>query len=466
MSEQRDPAIKLFGKTIQLLPGEGLPSKAVVFTNTSSNDEQHHPSTLEDKKKPSQEEYPDVKGEDLSIDTCAEDSIDPSTSSAINDDPKTRNTDKETSSTNTTKTEDPSETSNSDEKTPKKPDKILPCPRCNSKDTKFCYYNNYNVNQPRHFCKNCQRYWTAGGTMRNVPVGSGRRKNKSSSASHHRQIIVSEALQAARAEATSGIHLPSVLTFGSDAPLCESMASALNLADKSLNDGRNEHHQQEQKNGDDHSTVSSSAASKLTDKGEAGTLKNFQGYPLQVPCFPPPPWPYPWNSAQFGSPMVPPAPTTFGPSGFPVSFYPTPQYWSCTVPGPWSMPWLTPQNSSPDQYALSSAPSSPLGKHSRDGSMLTSSNSGKEEVSEEKDSERGVLIPKTLRINDPNEAAKSSIWSTLGIKNDNSNSITGGNLFKAFERKGDQKNDFDEKSTVLHANPAALSRSLNFRESS
>ena len=60
----------------------------------------------------------------------------------------------------------------------KRPDKVLPCPRCNSMDTKFCYFNNYNVNQPRHFCKNCQRYWTAGGAMRNVPVGAGRRKNR------------------------------------------------------------------------------------------------------------------------------------------------------------------------------------------------------------------------------------------------------------------------------------------------
>ncbi|XP_047333136.1 dof zinc finger protein DOF1.3-like [Impatiens glandulifera] len=59
-----------------------------------------------------------------------------------------------------------------------KPDKILPCPRCNSLETKFCYFNNYNVNQPRHFCRNCQRYWTAGGTIRNVPIGAGRRKNK------------------------------------------------------------------------------------------------------------------------------------------------------------------------------------------------------------------------------------------------------------------------------------------------
>ncbi|KAJ4916570.1 Dof-type zinc finger DNA-binding family protein [Raphanus sativus] len=64
----------------------------------------------------------------------------------------------------------------------KEPDKILPCPRCNRADTKFCYYNNYNASQPRHFCRNCQRYWTSGGsmrmTMRTVPVGSGHHKNK------------------------------------------------------------------------------------------------------------------------------------------------------------------------------------------------------------------------------------------------------------------------------------------------
>jgi hypothetical protein len=57
-----------------------------------------------------------------------------------------------------------------------KPPKDLPCPRCQSMNTKFCYYNNYSVNQPRHFCRNCQRYWTVGGTLRNVPVGGGSRK--------------------------------------------------------------------------------------------------------------------------------------------------------------------------------------------------------------------------------------------------------------------------------------------------
>ncbi|KAG2243692.1 hypothetical protein Bca52824_094452 [Brassica carinata] len=51
------------------------------------------------------------------------------------------------------------------------------CPRCNSDNTKFCYYNNYSASQPRYKCKNCRRYWTHGGTLRNVPIGgSGRIK--------------------------------------------------------------------------------------------------------------------------------------------------------------------------------------------------------------------------------------------------------------------------------------------------
>ncbi|XP_022745089.1 dof zinc finger protein DOF3.5-like [Durio zibethinus] len=54
----------------------------------------------------------------------------------------------------------------------------LNCPRCGSPNTKFCYYNNYSLTQPRYFCKGCRRYWTKGGSLRNVPVGGGRRKNR------------------------------------------------------------------------------------------------------------------------------------------------------------------------------------------------------------------------------------------------------------------------------------------------
>ncbi|CAN0854078.1 Dof zinc finger protein DOF2.4 [Linum grandiflorum] len=63
------------------------------------------------------------------------------------------------------------------------PEPGLKCPRCESTNTKFCYFNNYNLTQPRHFCKTCRRYWTKGGALRNVPVGGGCRRNKKSSSS-------------------------------------------------------------------------------------------------------------------------------------------------------------------------------------------------------------------------------------------------------------------------------------------
>ncbi|GMI98971.1 dof affecting germination 1 [Hibiscus trionum] len=64
-----------------------------------------------------------------------------------------------------------------------RPPEQLNCPRCNSTNTKFCYYNNYSLTQPRYFCKACRRYWTEGGSLRNVPVGGGSRKNKRSTSS-------------------------------------------------------------------------------------------------------------------------------------------------------------------------------------------------------------------------------------------------------------------------------------------
>ncbi|KAJ6811541.1 uncharacterized protein M6B38_153180 [Iris pallida] len=66
---------------------------------------------------------------------------------------------------------------------PPNPEQALKCPRCESSNTKFCYYNNYSLTQPRYFCKGCRRYWTQGGSLRNVPVGGGCRKNKRSSSS-------------------------------------------------------------------------------------------------------------------------------------------------------------------------------------------------------------------------------------------------------------------------------------------
>ncbi|CAE6075235.1 unnamed protein product [Arabidopsis arenosa] len=64
---------------------------------------------------------------------------------------------------------------------PAPPEQSLRCPRCDSTNTKFCYYNNYSLSQPRYFCKSCRRYWTKGGILRNIPIGGAYRKHKRSS---------------------------------------------------------------------------------------------------------------------------------------------------------------------------------------------------------------------------------------------------------------------------------------------
>ncbi|CAN6482315.1 unnamed protein product [Victoria cruziana] len=89
------------------------------------------------------------------------------------------------------------------------PEEALRCPRCDSLNTKFCYYNNYSLAQPRHFCKTCRRYWTKGGALRNVPIGGGCRKNKRSgnkvsSSSSHRSLSEDDGKKFRGAAAGSG----------------------------------------------------------------------------------------------------------------------------------------------------------------------------------------------------------------------------------------------------------------------
>ncbi|GJW23855.1 DOF zinc finger protein DOF2.5-like protein [Tanacetum coccineum] len=68
--------------------------------------------------------------------------------------------------------------------TKKRPEeRAINCPNCKSSNTKFCYYNNYSLAQPRYFCKGCRKYWTQGSSLRNVTVGDGSRKNKGSTSS-------------------------------------------------------------------------------------------------------------------------------------------------------------------------------------------------------------------------------------------------------------------------------------------
>ncbi|XP_076922904.1 cyclic dof factor 1-like [Bidens hawaiensis] len=309
--------------------------------------------------------------------------------------PKTPSIDDEVMSENPRLTE--GELGNMQPGSLKKPDKILPCPRCDSMNTKFCYFNNSNINQPRHFCKSCQRYWTAGGTMRNMAVGAGRRKKKTPLL-NCRYIISQEGFESVNSiefAPDSTRVLPKVLSFGQNRDDCNSNSNS--------------------------NSSSSSVVEKLQDNNNNNNNNN--GFHSQVH------WIYnPWNT---------PIPIPI-PGYHPIPVYPSP-YWN-------TLPWLP------------SGPSdSILGKHSTE--PITPNGSHEDS----KKQRNTVLIPKTLRIDDPDEAAKSSIWATLGIKNEHSNRS---DIFKAFHSKGNDKkqNTATEPSPVLQANPAALSRSVYFQE--
>ncbi|KAH9615613.1 hypothetical protein KSS87_018203 [Heliosperma pusillum] len=452
MGEAKDPAIKLFGKTIP------LPDVVIDhhFNNVSQADDMSSDSAPQQETDINNKHDQDVNS--CNIEEPGVPSQDPLLRKSNNKDALSGAHEKRATEP-LKQEEEKADTSVSEEKTLKKPDKILPCPRCNSMDTKFCYYNNYNVNQPRHFCRKCQRYWTAGGTMRNVPVGAGRRKNKHS-ISQYRHITVPEALQSSRPDIPHGAQLKlqqngTILTFGSDSPLCESMASILNLAEQTRNCAApNVFPNSAELNG---SGIKDATKSSPNDPA----AQNSAPFPnaTSIPCYPGPPWPYPWNAAQWTPPVAAPP---FCPNGLALPYYPVPAYWS--------IPWIA-QPSFAGQSVPSpgsSGPNSPtLGKHTRDGNMLTPTSS-EEKESQDNCGGRSLWVPKTLRIDDSGEAAKSSIWTTLGIKhNEKLEAIgRGSGLFKAFQSKCDERTPNLEASPVLEANPAALSRSQSFQENS
>ncbi|CAH2033858.1 unnamed protein product [Thlaspi arvense] len=263
----------------------------------------------------------------------------------------------------------------SEEKTTdlKKPDKILPCPRCNSADTKFCYYNNYNVNQPRHFCRKCQRYWTSGGSMRIVPVGSGRRKNKGWVSSEHYMHITSENTNDYNSSSTK------ILSFES--------------SDSLVTDNGN--HQ--------------SSDATTTENSVSKDFNNFQGFlPPQVTSPVSSLWPY----------QYPPN----------LTFYHIPVYWGCTVPF-----WSTLETSTC------------LGKRTRE-------QASDQTVRERVDSE-------SQSIN--NEA--SHVWYPVPTKRGKTEQF---NFFSdGSETKNSNMRFVPQTYLNLQANPAAMARSMSFRES-
>eukprot|EP01018_Ginkgo_biloba_P024075 Gb_09675 [translate_table: standard] len=425
-----------------------------------------------------------------------------------------------------------------EEKQPKKPSSPMPCPRCESMDTKFCYFNNYNVNQPRHYCRNCQRYWTAGGSLRNVPVGAGRRKNKPCLGIHQRHIIednesvwideqncipfcpsgnsekmmksnpfagqLGHFVEPSRGAASSmegnpklkpddyshseTLNLPDIkavnevflnsgknrvsmpwpqtctllskglenihkanysptektqmspdredsidvvqpendMVCASSVTVCNSMAQESSAADSESNP----------------QTMSSEPESKADDMAWKNGYRSMS--------FVGSPWPL-YSNGCWGS--------VNGIGGVQTNGVPWCQPGLDLLPGvkwplssgevwgqAWGLPWR-PANAA-------SSPTS-LGKHQREEAPLS-----------ECKSDRSLWIPKTLRMDDPGEATKSCIWANLG-QGSKPQSISSGGIFKAFQPRVENIESAKASPVqLLCANPAALSRSASFLESS
>ncbi|XP_027358969.1 cyclic dof factor 2-like [Abrus precatorius] len=484
----KDPGIRLFGRKISL-PESQIPASSQMGCQIQANFATMNACSG---LKKTEVEMP-----------CTENSQQPEHSSDLRDSRQEslHNGKENESKVNTKPVEDNMDNSSTDQdKIFKKPDKILHCPRCNSLDTKFCYFNNYNVNQPRHFCKNCQRYWTAGGTMRNVPVGAGRRKNKHLASQYRHIIVASDGIPSTRLETkdSSSHQLVStlesaavfrsstdngtVLKFGPDTPLCESMESMLNLKDQKRSVDANSNNIAE--NGEDEvSLCGSSVTNACNPRNELP--EHNASKPLQ--CYPVPPWIFPWNpgwnnvasaaavqpsslhmcnpySADHASmqwcptPMV--AVPTICPPSFPLPFVPGscwsgPPMWGASGTGTVSIGFngcLSPSSSTSNSFCSGNG-SPTLGKHTRDKFFT-----------DEEKSDMYVLVPKTLRIDDPIEASKSPIWATLGIKPDNHQSLSEDAISKK-EKPKEGKDRVMGVSQILQANPAAISRAHAFQES-
>jgi hypothetical protein len=323
-------------------------------------------------------------------------------------------------------------------------------------DTKFCYYNNYNINQPRHFCKSCQRYWTAGGAMRNVPVGAGRRKSKSASAASHFLHRVRAALPIdplCTSPKTNG----TVLSFGSDMSSLDLTEQMKHLKEKLVPITRI-------KNGDDQSVGSCAEGgsanreeSKLINQNEQVITADKSANVVQHPCM---------NGVTMWPFSCAPPPACYT-SGIPIPFYPASAaaYWGCMVPGAWNTPWPPHSQSESGTSSVSASPASIKSSYFTSGKRPRDDDEEGNATGNHK-----VWVPKTIRIDDADEVSRSSILSLIGINDDKvAKDGKGCKLSSIFEQK-------DEAKTATHAvinslpflqgNPAALSRSFSFQEGS
>ncbi|CAK8561249.1 unnamed protein product [Lathyrus sativus] len=335
----------------------------------------------------------------------------------------------------------------------KKPDKVLPCPRCNSLETKFCYFNNYNVNQPRHFCKNCHRYWTAGGAIRNVPIGAGKRRNKHLPLQNCQVPVTLDAVPVIQTDSIPASHREEV-------PLSESLETVLNL---------NGHRKTEmdsstvKDNIEDPSSFSATAANSGEKEYSVNGIEHVGLTPQYNGLIPlhslhycsAPPWTYPcWNPMPFKPDNITSSPATMMAVEIPMT--PSP-YWGCMPNWAGQMEefnGIQSPTSSVSSGMCSGNRSPTLGKHCRDGSTQA-----------EDTMKHNIWVPKTIRINNPEEAAMSSIWSTLRTKSQQNKPIMKGGVFKSFEPMSNASSRDLDDNQILRANPAAFSRSGTFQES-
>ncbi|XP_017246068.1 cyclic dof factor 2 [Daucus carota subsp. sativus] len=417
MCEVKDPAIKLFGKII------ALPKSDSPATLHRKSDATPQIPVTSDPKNCGKEEISSV--------------------SEIDEQNQIHNKDK-TPLGIKLKVDKTEITDTREEKLLKKPDKILPCPRCTSLETKFCYFNNYNVNQPRHFCRKCQRYWTDGGNMRKVAVGAGRRKNKQLGAQYLQVLAPRVTVQCAidknpdivdRHVIPGNDSLKTLVTsaendkfhkFDSEKPQCETMGV---LATKEWMTCANKSSIEEIK--EEQSQCGSSLTSVQDDETLQKVFRDEQGglsesckllIPRQpIPCFPTPQGGFTWNprwnstspmvAAQFSSePTIHSndtktdkmnwfsAPVMAVPglcTSTTMQFVPA-AYWGLSC-------WPIPTGNMP--LAESGTNCQITGKHPRD-----------EDLIEANKSKKHVIVPKTLRVDDSGEALKSTVWKTLGIE--------------------------------------------------
>ncbi|KAL2523410.1 dof zinc finger protein DOF5.4-like [Forsythia ovata] len=83
-------------------------------------------------------------------------------------------------------------------------------PQCDSLNTKFCYYNNYNLSHSRHFCKSCRKTKQSKPKYNTSSVADGPSERKSSSHSSSEN----SSLTAATTEATSTSTTAATGAFG------------------------------------------------------------------------------------------------------------------------------------------------------------------------------------------------------------------------------------------------------------